>query len=121
MALASHPSEGRWCPLMERLVTQLTWLQASRLKSGERVVFAETHDIFPEALVPQGTKATVTENELNETSCALWVKPDDIDLQKALSEWEGDIQLTPPLDREMGNREPTWDELSPPATIAKEA
>jgi hypothetical protein len=40
-------------------MTQLTWLQASQLKSGERVVFAEAHDIFPEALVPQGTKATV--------------------------------------------------------------
>jgi hypothetical protein len=103
---------------MERLMMQLTWLQASELKSGERVVFAEAHDIFPEALVPQGTKATVTENELDG---ALWVKPDDIDLQKALSEWDGEIHLTPPLDREMGNREPAWHELSPLATIAKEA
>jgi hypothetical protein len=106
---------------MESKMTQLTWLQASQLKSGERVVFAKPHDIFPEALVPQGTKGTVTENELNGTSCALWVKPDDIGLQKSLAEWDGEIQLTPPLDREMGNREPTWDGLSPLAIVAKGA
>jgi hypothetical protein len=42
-----------------------------------------------------------------------------MDIQKALDEWNGEIQLRPPLDRELGNREFAWDELSPLAPIAE--
>ena len=96
------------------MTAQLTWLEASRLNVGDRVVFAEAHDIFPEALVAPGTKATVTEIE---TAGALWVKPDDLGLQAKLAEWDGEIILSPPLDRGTGNREPAWSEPSPLAKV----
>jgi hypothetical protein len=66
---------------------------------GTRVVFAEAWDIFPECVVPEGTTATITENGLNELACACIVTPDDPNLRTALAEWDGDIWLTPPLDR----------------------
>jgi hypothetical protein len=101
------------------MTAQLSWLEASRLNVGDRVVFVDPHDIFPEALVPAGTRATVTEQGLNEIWSALAVKPDDLDLQTKLAEWDGEIILYPPLDREgSGNREPAWSGASP---LAKEA
>ena len=97
------------------MTAQLSWLEASRLSVGDRVVFVAAHDIFPEALVPAGTRATVTEIE---TAGALWVKPDDLDLQTTLAEWDGEIMLSPPRDREgSGNREPAWSEASPLAKM----
>jgi hypothetical protein len=68
------------------MTAQLTWLEASRLNVGDRVVFVAAHDIFPDALVPAGTRATVTEQGLNEISSALGVKPDDAELQAQLAE-----------------------------------
>jgi hypothetical protein len=101
------------------MTTQLSWLQAARLNVGDRVVFVAAHDIFPEALVPAGTRATVTEQGLNEISSALAVTPDDVELQAKLAEWDGEIILSPPLDREgSGNREPAWSEASPLAKVA---
>jgi hypothetical protein len=98
------------------MTAQLTWLEASRLNVGDRVVFVEAHDIFPEALVAPGTKATVTEIE---TAGAVWVKPDDLGLQAKLAEWDGEIMLSPPRDREdSGNREPAWSQPSPLAKVA---
>ena len=76
------------------MTAQLSWFQASRLNVGDRVVFVDPHDIFPEALVPAGTRGTVTEQGLNEIWSALAVKPDDLDLQKALAEWNGEIILS---------------------------
>jgi hypothetical protein len=99
------------------MTTQLSWLQASRLNVGDRVVFVAAHDIFPEALVPAGTRATVTEQSLNEIGSVLAVKPDDTGLQKALAEWDGNVHLAPPLDRDTGNREPAWSEPSPLAKV----
>jgi hypothetical protein len=97
------------------MTAQLTWLEASRLSVGDRVVFVAAHDIFPEALVAQGTVATVTEIE---TAGAVWVKPDDLALQAKLAEWDGEIMLSPPRDREdSGNREPAWSEPSPLAKM----
>jgi hypothetical protein len=97
------------------MTAQLSWLQASRLNVGDRVVFVDAHDIFPEALVPAGTRATVTEIE---TAGAVWVKPDDLALQAKLAEWDGEIMLSPPRDREdSGNREPAWSEASPLASL----
>jgi hypothetical protein len=98
------------------MTAQLTWLEASRLNVGDRVVFVDAHDIFPEALVPAGTRATVTEQGLNEIS-TLAVKPDDLGLQKTLAEWDGNVHLAPPLDRDTGNREPAWSEPSPLAKV----
>ena len=37
-----------------------------------------------------------------ETAGALWVKPDDLGLQAKLAEWDGEIILSPPLDRGTG-------------------
>jgi hypothetical protein len=100
------------------MTAQLSWLQASRLNVGDRVVFVDPHDIFPEALVPAGTRATVTEQGLNEIWSALAVKPDDTGLQTKLAEWDGEIILYPPLDREgSGNREPGWSGPSPLAML----
>ena len=100
------------------MTTQLSWLEASRLNVGDRVVFVDAHDIFPEALVPAGTRATVTEQGLNEISSALAVMPDDAELQAKLAEWDGEVILSPPLDREgSGNREQAWSEASPLAKV----
>jgi len=53
-----------------------------------------------------------------ETAGALWVKPDDLGLQTKLAEWDGEIILSPPLDREgSGNREPAWSAASPLAKM----
>ncbi len=93
---------------------QLTWFEASKLPAGTRVVFADDHDIYPEALVPAGTMATVTTNDLNEMSASLYVLPDDASLRDALKEWDGEIILYPALDRdESGNKEFAWNALSP--------
>jgi hypothetical protein len=97
--------------------TQLSWLQAARLRNGDRVVFVDPHDIFPEAFVPAGTRATVTEQGLNGIDSTLAVKPDDTGLRKALAEWDGNVHLAPPLDRDTGNREPAWSEASPLAKV----
>ena len=68
--------------------------------------------------MPAGTRATVTEQGLNEIWGALAVKPDDAELQAQLAEWDGEIVLSPPLDREdSGNREPAWSEPSPLAKV----
>jgi hypothetical protein len=95
----------------------LNWFDLSKISNGTRVVFAEAHDIFPECIVPAGSTATVTENGLNELACACIVTPDDPALRTALAEWEGNIWLTPPLDRSTGNREPDWHGASPLALL----
>jgi hypothetical protein len=95
----------------------LSWLEPSKISDGTRVVFTAAHDIFPECVVPEGTTATVTENGLNELPCTLIVTPDDPGLRTALAEWEGDIWLSPPLDRGSGNREPDWNSASPIALL----
>jgi hypothetical protein len=111
---------------------QLNWFDLSKVANGTRVVFTEAWDIFPECIVPAGTTATVSENglngvsnrntvatvedlglTLNELACACIVTPDDAALRAVLAEWDGDIWLTPPLDRSTGNREPDWLGLSP--------
>lgn len=97
---------------------QMTWFEVSRdLKPGDRVVFCTDWDIFPCALVPEGTQATVIEQGLNEIWATLSVKPDDADLQTALKEWDGHVYLAPPLDRNTGNREAAWHEPSPLARV----
>jgi hypothetical protein len=45
------------------------------------------------------------------------VTPDDPAL-RTLAEWDGNIWLTPPLDRSTGNREPDWHGASPIALLA---
>src|SRR4051812_35811027 len=94
----------------------LTWLEASaELKQGDRVVFVEAHDIFPEAHVPAGTMGTVEENGLNEIWCTLSVRPDDEALSDALAEWDGCIYLSP---REEAG-EHAWHDKSPVAPALK--
>jgi hypothetical protein len=96
----------------------LTWHEASAtLKPGDAVAFTVAHDIFPDALIPAGTNAVVVENGLNELGCSLILKPDNANLQAALSEWDGEIWLSPPLDPGTGNREPAWRETMPIAVI----
>jgi len=59
-------------------MTALTWLEASKLKEGDRVVFVTPLDIFAAAvIVPEGMLATVTHQELNELGSVLYVTPDD--------------------------------------------
>ena len=97
---------------------QMSWFEASRdLKAGDRVVFCNEWDIFPDVLIPEGMQATVIEQGLNEIWATLSVKPDDADLQTVLAEWEGNVHLAPPLDRNTGNREMAWQEPSPLAKV----
>ena len=79
-------------------MTQLNWLDLSRLKGGTRIVFAEDWDIFPECIVPKGTNAVLKENGLNEIWCSMLVVPDDEAVRKALSHWDGCIVLGTHLD-----------------------
>lgn len=96
------------------MTIHLTWLEAStKLSPGDRVVFSESYDIFPDVLVKEGTTATVVANGLYELSGALILMPDDAELRNALMEWNGEICLSPPLDRATGNREPEWQDASP--------
>lgn len=92
----------------------LTWLEASKLNVGDRVVFVTSHDIFAEdVIVPEGMTATVTEQGLNDLATALYVTPDDEAIRTKLAAWDGMIQLVPGLDREYANREHEWQALSP--------
>ena len=101
---------------------RLTWFDLSKVASGTRVRFVEGWDIFPDCFVPAGTLGTVIENNLNEITSAMEVLPDDLDIRRALAEWDGQIELSPftgggvAHTDEQGN-DLAWQELSPVATI----
>lgn len=99
---------------------QLTWFECSAmLKDGDRVRFVTEWDMFPHCQIPEGTVATVVENDLNELNSLLWVLPDDRNVRRALKEWDGEIGLGSNLDA--GADDPKtdreWQSLSP---LAKE-
>lgn len=103
----------------------LTWLEVAGLPEGTRVQFVEQLDIFPEALIPAGSMATIVENGLNEIWCAMLVKPDDEKLCAALSAWQGRIYLPPTgtsLDPGADNAasDPAWNSASPLALVSME-
>lgn len=76
----------------------LTWFELACLEEGTKVAFCEDWDIFPEALVRAGTTAVIKENGLNEIWCAMLVLPDDEELRKTLTYWNGAIHFNPGLD-----------------------
>jgi len=99
-------------------MTALSWFDLSKVEAGTRVRFVEGWDIFPDCFVPEGTLATVIENNLNEITSAIEVLPDDLEIRRALKEWDGQIELSPFLGGgvahldENGN-DLAWQELSP--------
>lgn len=97
------------------MIKQLTWFELSKLADGARVAFVEDWDIFPECIVRAGETATVTENGLNEMWSEMWVRPDSAAVREILQEWDGRIQLAPPLgyDGDDHDDDPAWQELSP--------
>ncbi len=99
--------------------TPLTWRELSCTKAGDRLVFVTPHDIFPECIVPEGARATVKMNELNELGALMTVLPDDRATRKALKDWDGEIQLNP---HNYGVPDATdderWDAPSPVARLS---
>ena len=95
------------------MTKQLTWLELSALPQGTRLVFAQEHDTSDATTIPEGATVVVAEQGLNEMIAALIVLPDDPALRDQLADWDGEIWLHPPLDRDTGNREAAWHELSP--------
>ena len=93
----------------------MTWLELSKLKVGDRVVFTAPHDIFPELVVPEDTTAIIVEQGLNELGAALFLRPDDASIREALEFWDGLIHLHPPLDHE--DADLVWNDELP---LAKE-
>jgi hypothetical protein len=100
---------------MEEPMKRLTWLELASVEEGARVVFAEPWDIFPFAVVPQGTLATVKENSLNEMIPGMWVLPDDENVRQALAdEWEGCVHLyNIELKTHADEPDSGWDRPSP--------
>ncbi len=95
----------------------LSWFELSKLNAGDRVEFVEPWDIFPEALIPAGTQATIKENGLNEIWCAMLVLPDNPTIRDALKEWSGCIHLSwSGLDP--GNETEDWHTPSPLKPLA---
>ena len=88
----------------------LSWREVSALEAGTRVRFASAWDIFPTALVKEGTVGTLVENGLNEIQSLAMVLPDCRELRRELSEWDGEIYLC------VGD-ESQWDEPSPLSLI----
>lgn len=99
----------------------LSWFELARdAKEGDRVLFMDHHDIFPECMVPAGTRGTVVENSLNEMHCGLLVRPDTPSIREHLSYWDGCIVLGEHLNSaaDLESDQPTdeaaeWFELSP--------
>jgi len=85
---------------------QLSWLELSAVKEGTRVVFVDSHDIYPYCVVPEGTTGIITEQGLNEIWCILSVLPDNDTIRAELKEWDGNIQFSPRNDD-------SWDLPSP--------
>lgn len=107
------------CPIAEEASEKLSWLACKDLKHGDRVVFIDDWDIFPEALVKAGTVCTVEANGLADAQAGfhLSLYPDDKAVRAALHEWDGHIHLGDDLNREV---EPTTDpEWLAAAPIAK--
>ena len=102
----------------------LTWFELSKVPDGARVVFAEPHDIFPECLVPAGTRGTILRNYLNEMHNQISILPDDQGLRDALKHWNGEIIIGTHLDsgadthsEEVDARAAAWFMPSPLAVV----
>ena len=98
---------------------RLTLFDLSKLDDGARVVFAVPFDIFPEAVIPAGTLATVKENGLNEIWSAMLVLPDDETIREKLREWDGCIHIkggNPGCHQDHPEFAAEWLALSPLAT-----
>lgn len=77
---------------------RMSWFDLSKVEEGAVVVFAEAWDIFPDCVIPAGTKAVVVENGLNEIWCGMLVAPGDQSLRDQLKEWKGCVHLGSHLD-----------------------
>lgn len=75
--------------------TPTAWLELSKLPEGATVQFVIEHDMYPDGIVPRGTRCKVIEQGLNEMQPALIIAPitpvPGLDLQQ----WEGNIWLHP--------------------------
>ncbi len=77
----------------ELISEQMSWLECAKLAKGQRVIFVEPWDVFPECVVQAGTVATVIEQGLNEAQPCLWLLPDSKEIRTALAAWNGEIWL----------------------------
>ena len=93
-------------------MTALSWFDLSKVKAGTRVRFVEGWDIFPQCFVPAGTLATVIENNLNEITSSMEVLPDDLEIRRALSEWDGQIELSPFFGGGVAHTDENGDDLA---------
>src|SRR5262245_53965746 len=76
----------------QKMETKMTtWLELSKASNGTHVCFPLGHDIFPDALVPEGAMGVIQENGLNEIWCTMLILPDDKNIREQLKEWDGCI------------------------------
>src|SRR5215475_8218567 len=96
--------------MTQKMETKMTtWLELSKASNGTHVCFPLGHDIFPDALVPEGAMGVIQENGLNEIWCTMLILPDDKNIREQLKEWDGCIVLQPSL----GNNDEHWNSESP--------
>lgn len=101
----------------------LSWLELSSLPPHTRVQFTEDVDLFPFCVVKAGEKATITDNGLNELICLLKVRPDTVELQNALDDWDGNVLLPRGginLNPAGVEADPQWLEFSPLVLLEEE-
>lgn len=68
-----------------------TYLELCKLPSGSKVEFVDEYDVYPDGIVPIGTKATVKHNWLNEINPTLVLEPEK--RIPWLDEWDGEIHI----------------------------
>jgi hypothetical protein len=70
------------------------WLELSKLNNGALLEFVDPWDIFPDGVIPAGTRATIAEQGLNELQPVLILKPVGVSFP-FLANWDGEIWLHP--------------------------
>jgi hypothetical protein len=90
-----------------------TWLELARdLKAGDRVRFDCDWDRYPDVYVHAGNLGTVVENSLNEMEPTLFIRPDNVTIQKQVKDWDGVVHVYGPW-----HDDESWNDVAPVSKI----
>ena len=96
-----------------------TWRELARdTMVGDRVVFTEIWDRYPDVFVPVGSTAIVVENDLSTAEPTLYVRPDDEKVREHLKEWDGLVHVYGPG---FYGPDESWDDEAPLKTVSRKA
>lgn len=95
------------------MLKQLTWKECAALRAGDTLRVVEAIDLFPQCVVPVGTTAIVTTNDLNEINAVISLLPDNASIRSALALWYGEIVMAPPTNSRPDYFGQHWDDISP--------